>query len=58
MDNICVNDWFSLALAYYLNVSLSVLITWVWKEKADFSAIDYSQFCCFHSKEFPHPLGA
>ena len=33
-------------------------MTSVGEERDGFSAIIYSLFCCFYSKEFPLPLGA
>ena len=36
----------------YLNVSFSILNSSFGKERAGFSAIDYSYFCCFCSTEF------
>ena len=45
----------SLLLAFE---SFSRLIISVGGEKARFSAIDYSSFCCFCSKEFSLPLDA
>ena len=46
------------SVVYYLNVSFSRLITSVGEVRAGFSAIEYSYFCCFCSKEFSLPLGA
>ena len=42
----------ALFVVYYLNVHLSSLMNSVEEEKAGFSDIDYSYFCCFCSKEF------
>ena len=47
-----------MTLVNYLNGSLSGLSTSAGEERTDFSAISYSWFCCFCSKEFPLPLGA
>ena len=38
--------------SYYLNVRFSRLITSVGEQRAGFSAIDYSYFCCFCLEEF------
>ena len=38
---------YCLVFVYHLNISLSILITWVGEERAVFSAIDYLYFSRF-----------
>ena len=45
--------WYS--VVFYSNVSFSGLIISVGEERAGFSAIEYSLFCCVCSNEFPLP---
>ena len=47
----------ALSVVYYLNVNFSSLMNSVGEERAGFSDIDYSYFCCLFSKEFLFVLG-